>query len=76
MVIPHAHYSHSTNFHDLQDIKNTSTPNTPQLAQTQAIKILWFSRPFSLLLCHERTDDISQSVFHPSASSPQLRGQK
>lgn len=45
MVIPRAHYS--TNFRDLQDIKNTSTPNTPQLAQTQAINILWLSRTLS-----------------------------
>lgn len=56
MVIPHAHYRHSTNFHALQDIINTSTPNTPQLAQTQAIKILWHSRALSLLLYHEWTD--------------------
>lgn len=34
MVIPYAHYSHSTNFYDLQGIKNTSIPNIPQLAQT------------------------------------------
>lgn len=56
MVIPHAHYRHSTNFHAVQDIINTSTPNTPQLAQIQAIKILWHSRALSLLLYHEWTD--------------------
>lgn len=36
-VIPNAHHSHSTNFLDVQSIKNTSIPNTPQLTQTQAI---------------------------------------
>lgn len=33
MVIPHAHHRHNTNFLDLQGIKNTSMPNTQQLAQ-------------------------------------------